>query len=913
MKKVVILLLVLVVAVVFWSKKSEKSQEDNLEGNSDTEEADSVDTESDEEFCSMARKDNTRAAWEKYLKKFPEGKCAEEGKTVKNKFKKIGGLEWSDVLDWDSDIWEALCDDNCFSGKTAGHKFVTLDDAKTYCEELKTYDHEDWRLPTVDELKVLLENCSETGKKGECLYSQLQGEDTIGLWAYSDDSTAWYANAQGVQEDNIYSSRSVRCVRQDAPEACETARKYNTKYYWNYYFEHYPEGKCIGDAKIFLEKSACESARKVNTRAAWEKYLKKFPDGKCAKEGMAVRNKFRKIDGLEWSDIFYAARDSYDEEHDDPSDYCSRLTEGGHDDWRLPTIDELRTLVQNHPGTVTGGLCKISEKNGKISIDFDESSSCNGIEGSNFSKLGDDDVQLFSSTSAWVLDSQSGRVHPYWSWFLDFTNGAIVYKFTKDHPDLIGLDFRCVRQDDLDACKAAREESTEYSWEEYLQKFPEGKCADEAKAGPKDELVCEKARKGNNRAAWEKYLLKFPDGKCAGEAKSVINKFIRIGTLEWSGVIKSDDYEEDAVLFCENLVEDGYTDWRMPNIDELRTLIINNPNTVAGSPCDFDDDVTCEGEGLDGSNNFSKLGDTDWLMSYSSGKKDDRDKFRAVYFGQGLLGDFDIGDIWFDMRCVRQNDHDACETAKKYNEFYYWKHYLENYPNGKCVKEAKTALKELEESPCKDAGIDKDTWKLENYLRDFPNGKCAKEAKDELDKEACEKARGEYRGWRNYLRDFPDGMCAKEARDELDKEACEFARRDKKYLWWWKTYLEDFPEGKCAKEAENSLKNMDQKACEYAKKANTQESWNYYLESLSYPVDYRVRESWDYYLNNFPKAKCIAEAKAFFDQLICEKAHKENNLLSWKAYLEEFPEGKCAAEAKSRIKELETKKVEPEK
>ena len=904
MKKLVILVLVLAVAAVFWSKKSEKIQEEKQEKISDAEETDSVEPESDEEACEPARKENTRAAWEKYLKKFPEGKCAEEGRAFIEKYRKIGGLEWSNVLDWDSDIWEALCDDNCFSEKVGDHEFVTLDDAKTYCEELKAYDHEDWRLPTVDEFKVLFENCSETGKKGECLYSQLQGEDTMGLWAYSDDDSVWYANAQGVQEDNIYSSRSVRCVRQNAPEACETARKYNTKYYWNYYFEHYPEGKCIGDAKIFLEKSACESARKVNTRAAWEKYLKKFPDGKCAKEGMAVRNKFRKINGLEWSDIFHAefhADTGYDY---DPIFYCDRhrFTEGGHDGWRLPTIDELRTLVQNHPGTVTGGLCKISEKDGKTWIELDESSSCDGIEGSNFSKLGDDDVQLFSSTNAWGLDYQSGRAHPYWSWFLDFTDGAIVYKYTRDNVDLIGVDFRCVRQDDLDACKAAREESTEYSWEEYLQKFPKGKCAEEAKVGPKDELVCKKARKLNNRAAWEDYLKKFPEGKCAKEGKAVRDQFKRIGTLEWSDVIKSDDYEEDVVLFCENLVEDGYSDWRMPNIDELRTLIINNPNKVVDGTCDFEDDI-CDMEGLGGSN---KLGDTDWLWS-SSSVKGDRDKRQAVYFGQGRLVALAVGNIFFDIRCVRQDDLDACETAKKYNEFYYWKHYLENYPNGKCVKEAKTALKELEEAPCKDAGIDQDTWKLENYLRDFPNGKCAKEARDELDKEACEKARGEYRGWENYLRDFPDGRCAKEAKDKLDKEACEFARQDKKYLWWWKRYLKDFPEGKCAKEAENSLKNMDQKACEYAKKANTQESWNYYLESLSYPVDYRVRESWDYYLNNFPKAKCIAEAKAFFDQLICEKARKENNLLSWKAYLEEFPEGKCADEAKTFLEKEQEK------
>ena len=819
-------------------------------------------------FCDEARHTNSRIAWEAYLRDFPNGKCAEEGKTFKNKYKITGGLEWSDSILTRSNL--DSYDDQY------GDTYVSWKLAKRYCEELKEDDQEDWRLPTVEELKMLVENCSgDSEKEGECLYSKMQGTDEVGLWGYSDEDSVWYANTKGIQEDNIYSSRSVRCVRQDERETCEAARKYSSKYLWHFYFENFPEGECISDARIFLEKSMCEDARKKNTRAAWEAYLRNFPNGKCAKEGKSIVKKYRKIGGLEWSDIFYVEKDVYGE-YLSPDDYCERLIEGEHDDWRLPTIDELRALVHNHPGTVRGGLCRISENDGKTWIDLDENSSCYGIEGNNFSKLGDD-VQLFSSTIAWMLDYQSGRAHPYWSWFLDFTNGAIVYKYTRDYIDLIGLNFRCVRQDDLDACKAAREESTEYSWENYLDNFPEGKCAEEAKAAPKEDAVCARARKLNTRAAWEKYLKKFPEGKCAKEGKAVRNKFKRIGTIEWSDILEKRELTEETILDCENLVEDGHSDWRLPNINELKTLIINNPDTVVGSTYDFDDYNSCEGEGLAGSNNCSKLGDTDWLMSYSSGKKDNRDKFWAVYFGQGLLRDFYIGNIWFDMRCVRQSDHDACETAKKYNEFYYWKHYFENYPNGECVKEAKTALKKLEEAPCKSAGTDKDSLELENYLRDFPNGKCAKEAKD-----------------------------------KLDKEACEFARQENKYLWWWKTYLENFPGGKCAKEAENSLENMDQKACEYAKKANTQESWNYYLESLSYPVDYRVRESWDYYLENFPKAKCIAEAKAFFDQSTCEKAREENNLLLWKAYLKEFPEGQCAAEAKETLEKLSCEEARKE-
>lgn len=89
-----------------------------------------------------------------------------------------------------------------------------------------------------------------------------------------------------------------------------------------------------------------------------------------------------KIARLQWSPISEREYDA-----GKASQYCSELNSkqyGGHGGWRLPTIDELRSIVKNCPGTELGGECRVSEANSNLSYIRDyKRKYCHACEGNN--------------------------------------------------------------------------------------------------------------------------------------------------------------------------------------------------------------------------------------------------------------------------------------------------------------------------------------------------------------------------------------------------------------------------------------------------------------------------------------------------------------------------------------------------
>ena len=148
--------------------------------------------------------------------------------------------------------------------------------------------------------------------------------------------------------------------------------------------------------------------------------------------GDSVSDSCPTIDGNMWSSL-----SSSEMNWSEAVAYCDGLNECGHSDWKLPNINELRTLIQNCSGSQTGGACAVSDPDHLASSDWSDDCYCDICDiGGYYSKLGDDDnVELWSSS---VLSDFSSL-----GWLVMFGTGLVVYN------DIDNTDgsVRCVRND----------------------------------------------------------------------------------------------------------------------------------------------------------------------------------------------------------------------------------------------------------------------------------------------------------------------------------------------------------------------------------------------------------------------------------------------------------------------------------
>lgn len=147
------------------------------------------------------------------------------------------------------------------------------------------------------------------------------------------------------------------------------------------------------------------------------------------------------IDGNMWS-----AKSMSSLDWEEAVAYCRNLKEFDHSDWRLPTINELRTLIRDCPKTEKGGSCGLTDEcllelldDEKYNSTCDKNSDCSckpryyDSDDNSYSKL-DDWEELWSSIPTKYQDNSA--------WYVDFSNGSIYQSHTRYSPTYY---VRCVR------------------------------------------------------------------------------------------------------------------------------------------------------------------------------------------------------------------------------------------------------------------------------------------------------------------------------------------------------------------------------------------------------------------------------------------------------------------------------------
>ncbi|MBP5434849.1 hypothetical protein J6Z39_03410 [bacterium] len=77
---------------------------------------------------------------------------------------------------------------------------------------------------------------------------------------------------------------------------------------------------------------------------------------------------------------------------------------------------------------------------------------------------------------------------------------------------------------DAAACEYARQKDSSITWKTYIDKYPTGECAEEAKDAL-DSIACKNAETTNTVRGWKQYLAEFPNGKCEFQAAEAVQQF----------------------------------------------------------------------------------------------------------------------------------------------------------------------------------------------------------------------------------------------------------------------------------------------------------------------------------------------------------------------------------------------------
>ena len=401
------------------------------------------------------------------------------------------------------------------------------------------------------------------------------------------------------------------------------------------------------------------------------------------------------------SEITWSAKSADQMTWDNAVSHCENLEEGGYDDWRLPNIDELRTLVQDCAATEPGGTCGVTTSCLSYSDCWssDSCQSCSSDSSGGHSKFGEtsylwsSSVQPDDSNYRWSVLFYDGSVsgsNVVFNSYVRCVRSDYEPQTDPCEPNpCFGIEnsnYECMSEGDIYMCGC--EDGFEWNEEECAPMTVQTECTDlpdnaewnfsgvvlqtwngedwepeaiayySEDAGTYEDcsFKCTQGYVWNEEECVEP-MQQLPECSPTSGTPCIDSE----STLTWSAKSSSTMDWENAGSYCENLTEGGYDDWRLPNIDELRTLIQECEGTQTGGSCGvtesclsssdcFSSDacLSCSSDSTGGHSKFGEIGN---LWS-SSTRSDNTDVAWGVIFEIGtVIGYTKSDDIY--VRCVR--------------------------------------------------------------------------------------------------------------------------------------------------------------------------------------------------------------------------------------------------------------------
>ena len=361
-----------------------------------------------------------------------DGSAANQQKTASAAVLCVSGKELAYAT---ADDFEVSEDEKTVTDKLTGLMWqkgssdddMSWKDALKYCQRLNNSayaGYTDWRLPNKNELASLL-NYDKTSD-AYSYFPGIQGYEIFWssssyieyvqyvLRAYKAWTMSWDSGTVG-SDSKSRGTHLAKCVRNS------------------------PELQC----NRFGEWNAAEKTCKCSSRYDWTGKECLLICHKVDYYGFDPRKCIDPETGYVWSEI--AKHDWSNADLKCKDHKKTTLSHSDYKGWHLPNISELRTLVQNCEGTVTGGACGVVDNTSEICLTSDcYSSACycaeDEEEKGKYSKFGDKDP-LWSSSEF----GDDGEV-----WSLNFHNGETEV-VSKDDSQY----YRCITRTPLSSCTSA--------------------------------------------------------------------------------------------------------------------------------------------------------------------------------------------------------------------------------------------------------------------------------------------------------------------------------------------------------------------------------------------------------------------------------------------------------------------------